>query len=237
MSEQYLALIPAAGVGSRAKLKMAKQFTAIGSKTIIEYALDPFLLDDNCKKICVVTQEDNEAWTSLSISGHEKIVSCIGGDTRMESVLKGLEMLMESEDKGSLVAIHDAARPCLSNEDLKKIMDFANEEMKDEGQGVFLAHQPSESVNLGDKNKVTKSLDRSKVWLSATPQVFFLEDILKALESAKEDEKFFSDEVGAAFTFFKNTISPLLSDRMNIKVTKKEDLVLVEQYLKLSGRI
>ena len=120
MSEQYLALIPAAGVGSRAKLKMAKQFTAIGSKTIIEYALDPFLLDENCKKICVVTQEDNEAWTSLSISGHEKIVSCIGGDTRMESVLRGLEMLMESEDKGSLVAIHDAARPCLSNEDLKK---------------------------------------------------------------------------------------------------------------------
>ena len=225
MSEQYLALIPAAGVGSRAKLKMAKQFTAIGSKTIIEYALDPFLLDENCKKICVVTQEDNEAWTSLSISGHEKIVSCIGGDTRMESVLRGLELLMESEDKGSLVAIHDAARPCLSNEDLKKIMDFADEEMKDE------------SVNLGDKNKVTKSLDRSKVWLSATPQVFFLEDILKALESAKEDEKFFSDEVGAAFTFFKNTISPLLSDRMNIKVTKKEDLVLVEQYLKLSGRI
>ena len=229
MSEQYLALIPAAGVGSRAKLKMAKQFTAIGSKTIIEYALDPFLLDENCKKICVVTQEDNEAWTSLSISGHEKIVSCIGGDTRMESVLRGLELLMESEDKGSLVAIHDAARPCLSNEDLKKIIDFANEEMKEEGQGVFLAHQPSESVNLGEKNKVTKSLDRSKVW--------FLEDILKALESAKEDEKFFSDEVGAAFTFFKNTISPLLSDRMNIKVTKKEDLVLVEQYLKLSGRI
>ena len=226
MSEQYLALIPAAGVGSRAKLKMAKQFTAIGSKTIIEYALDPFLLDENCKKICVVTQEDKEAWTSLSISGHEKIISCIGGDTRMES-----------EDKGSLVAIHDAARPCLSSEDLKRIIDFANEEMKEEGQGVFLAHQPSESVNLGDKNKVTKSLDRSKVWLSATPQVFFLEDILKALESAKEDEKFFSDEVGAAFTFFKNTISPLLSDRMNIKVTKKEDLVLVEQYLKLSGRI
>ena len=176
-------------------------------------------------------------WASLPISVHEKIITCIGGDTRMESVLKGLELLMESEDKGSLVAIHDAARPCLSIEELKKIMDFANEEMKDEGQGVFLAHQPSESVNLGDKNKVTKSLDRSKVWLSATPQVFFLEDIMKALGSAKEEEKFFSDEVGAAFTFFKSTISPLLSDRMNIKVTKKEDLVLVEQYLKLSGRL
>ncbi|MEC8378074.1 MAG: IspD/TarI family cytidylyltransferase [Pseudomonadota bacterium] len=237
MSEEYLALIPAAGVGSRAQLKLAKQFTEIGSKTIIEYALDPFLADENCKKICVVTQEDNDVWTSLPISGHEKIVSCVGGETRMQSVLKGLENLMETEDKGSLVAIHDAARPCLLNSDLKKLIDFAADEMKDEGQGVFLAHQPPESVSLGDKNKVTKSLDRSKVWLSATPQVFFLEDILKAVENAKDTDKFFSDEVGAAFSFFKSNITPILSDRMNIKVTKKEDLVLVEQYLKLSGRL
>ena len=50
MSEDYLALIPAAGIGSRAQLKLAKQFTEIGSKTIIEYAIDPFLLDENCKK-------------------------------------------------------------------------------------------------------------------------------------------------------------------------------------------
>ena len=73
MSEEYLALIPAAGVGSRAQLKLAKQFTEIGSKTIIEYALDPFLADENCKKICVVTQEDNDVWASLPISGHEKL--------------------------------------------------------------------------------------------------------------------------------------------------------------------
>ena len=115
---------------------------------------------------------------------------------------------METEEKGSLVAIHDAARPCLLNSDLKKLIDFAADEMKDEGQGVFLAHQPPESVSLGDKNKVTKSLDRSKVWLSATPQVFFLEDILKAVENAKATDKFFSDEVGSAFSFYKSNITP-----------------------------
>ena len=107
----------------------------------------------------------------------------------MESVLKGLEFLMEQEDKSSLVAIHDAARPCLIKEDLQKLMDFASEEMKDEGQGVLLAHQPPESVSLGNKNKITKTLDRSKVWLSATPQVFFLEDILRAIDNANEEKK------------------------------------------------
>ena len=65
----------------------------------------------------------------------------------------------------------------------------------------------------------------------------FLEDILRAIDNAKEEKKVFSDEVGAALNFFDGTITPILSDRMNIKVTKKEDLVLVEQYLKLSGRL
>ena len=47
MSE-YVALIPAAGVGARAQLKLAKQFNLVGKKTIIEFAIDPFLKDENC---------------------------------------------------------------------------------------------------------------------------------------------------------------------------------------------
>ena len=46
MSE-YVALIPAAGVGARAQLKLAKQFNLVGKKTIIEFAIDPFLKDEN----------------------------------------------------------------------------------------------------------------------------------------------------------------------------------------------
>ena len=57
MSE-YVALIPAAGVGARAQLKLAKQFNLVGKKTIIEFAIDPFLKDENCKTIYVVVAED-----------------------------------------------------------------------------------------------------------------------------------------------------------------------------------
>ena len=46
---EYVALIPAAGVGARAQLKLAKQFNLVGKKTIIEFAIDPFLKDENCK--------------------------------------------------------------------------------------------------------------------------------------------------------------------------------------------
>ena len=68
MIDDYLALIPAAGVGARAQLSTAKQFLKIGEKTILEHAIDPFLKDENCKKICVVTNEDDDLWPSMSMS-------------------------------------------------------------------------------------------------------------------------------------------------------------------------
>lgn len=236
MSE-YVALIPAAGVGARAQLKLAKQFNLVGKKTIIEFAIDPFLKDENCKTIYVVVAEDTQAWEALSISQHNKVKTCIGSSTRMLSVLNGLQEIKEDEDKSILVAVHDAARPCLDLKDLLGLMDKAQDEIKEDGEGCYLSYQPTESVNLVKNEKVQKSLDRNNVWLSATPQVFCLEDLLSALTKANDDEKVFTDEVSAMLHYFKKDISIYPCNKTNIKVTKKEDLETVEQYLKLAGRI
>ena len=236
MSE-YVALIPAAGVGARAQLKLAKQFNLVGKKTIIEFAMDPFLKDENCKTIYVVVAEDTEAWEALSISQHNKVKTCIGASTRMLSVLNGLQEIKEDEDKSILVAVHDAARPCLDLKDLLGLMSKAQDEIKEDGEGCYLSYQPTESVNLVKNEKVQKSLDRNNVWLSATPQVFCLEDLLSALTKANDDEKVFTDEVSAMLHYYKKDISIYPCNKTNIKVTKKEDLETVEQYLKLAGRI
>ena len=113
----------------------------------------------------------------------------------------------------------------------------AQDEIKEDGQGCYLSYQPTESVNLIKNEKVQKSLDRKNVWLSATPQVFCLEDLLSALTQAHNEEKVFTDEVSAMLHYFKKEISIYPCNRTNIKVTKKEDLETIEQYLKLSGRI
>ena len=209
----------------------------VGKKTIIEFAIDPFLKDENCKTIYVVVAEDTEAWDALPISQHNKIKTCIGASTRMLSVLNGLQEIKEDEDKSILVAVHDAARPCLDLKDLLGLMEKAQDEIKEDGEGCYLSYQPTESVNLIKNEKVQKSLDRNDVWLSATPQVFCLEDLLSALSKANEDEKVFTDEVSAMLHYFKKDISIYPCNKTNIKVTKKEDLETVEQYLKLAGRI
>jgi len=236
MSE-YVALIPAAGVGARAQLKLAKQFNLVGKKTIIEFAIDPFLKDENCRTIYVVVAEDTEAWEALPISQHNKVKTCIGASTRMLSVLNGLQEIKEDEDKSILVAVHDAARPCLDLKDLLGLMAKAQDEIKEDGEGCYLSYQPTESINLVKNEKVQKSLDRNNVWLSATPQVFCLEDLLSALTKANDEEKVFTDEVSAMLHYYKKDISIYPCNKTNIKVTKKEDLETVEQYLKLAGRI
>ena len=193
--------------------------------------------DENCKTIYVVVAEDTEAWEALSISQHNKVKTCIGASTRMLSVLNGLQEIKEDEDKSILVAVHDAARPCLDLKDLLGLMSKAQDEIKEDGEGCYLSYQPTESVNLVKNEKVQKSLDRNNVWLSATPQVFCLEDLLSALTKANDDEKVFTDEVSAMLHYFKKDISIYPCNKTNIKVTKKEDLETVEQYLKRAGRI
>ena len=235
--EEYLALIPAAGMGSRAQQNMAKQFQKIGAKCLIEYSIEPFLRDEKCQKICVVLQEEDEIWDSLAISSSEKIITCDGGTSRMESVHLGLKCLLETEDKNELIAIHDAARPCLIEAELNQLLSKAEEEIKNEGDGAFLAYQPVESVNIVINGTVKESLERNKIWLSSTPQVFRMIDVYNSIVSAIGEEKIFSDEVSSVSNYLKGQIHAVPSSKSNFKVTRKEDFEVATKILKEIGRL
>jgi 2-C-methyl-D-erythritol 4-phosphate cytidylyltransferase len=235
--EEYLALIPAAGMGSRAQQNMAKQFQKIGAKCLIEYSIEPFLRDEKCQKICVVLQEEDEIWDSLTISKSEKIITCDGGTSRMESVHLGLKCLLATEDKNELIAIHDAARPCLIEAELNLLLSKAEEEIKNEGDGAFLAYQPVESVNIVTNGTVKESLERNKIWLSSTPQVFRMVDVYNSIELATAEEKIFSDEVSSVSNYLKGQIHAVPCSKSNFKVTRKEDFEVATKILKEIGRL
>jgi 2-C-methyl-D-erythritol 4-phosphate cytidylyltransferase len=216
---------------------MAKQFQKIGAKCLIEYSIEPFLRDEKCQKICVVLQEEDEIWDSLTISKSEKIITCDGGASRMESVYLGLKCLLETEDKSELIAIHDAARPCLIEAELNLLLSKAEEEIKNEGDGAFLAYQPVESVNIVTNGTVKESLERNKIWLSSTPQVFRMIDVYNSIESAIAEEKIFSDEVSSVSNYLKGQIHTVPCSKSNFKVTRKEDFEVATKILKEIGRL
>jgi 2-C-methyl-D-erythritol 4-phosphate cytidylyltransferase len=191
----------------------------------------------NAKKICVVLQEEDEIWDSLAISKSEKIITCDGGTSRMESVHLGLKCLLETEDKNELIAIHDAARPCLIEAELNLLLSKAEEEIKNEGDGAFLAYQPAESVNIVTNGTVKESLERNKIWLSSTPQVFRMIDVYNSIESAISEEKIFSDEVSSVSNYLKGQIHAVPCSKSNFKVTRKEDFEVATKILKEIGRL
>ena len=177
-------------------------------------------------------QEEDEIWDSLAISKSEKIITCDGGTSRMESVHLGLKCLLETEDKNELIAIHDAARPCLIEAELNLLLSKAEEEIKNEGDGAFLAYQPVESVNLVTNGTVKESLERNKIWLSSTPQVFRMIDVYNSIESAIAEEKIFSDEVSSVSNYLKGQIHAVPCSKSNFKVTRKEDFEVATKILK-----
>ena len=165
-------------------------------------------------------QEEDEIWDSLAISKSEKIITCDGGTSRMESVHLGLKCLLETEDKNELIAIHDAARPCLIEAELNLLLSKAEEEIKNEGDGAF-SLSAVESVNVVTNGTVKESLERNKIWLSSTPQVFRMIDVYSSIESAIAEEKIFSDEVSSVSNYLKGQIHAVPCSKSNFKVTRR----------------
>ena len=107
-------MIPAAGTGERFDQKVAKQYVYLGSKTVLEHSITPFLQSKNLSGILVAISADDEQWKNLSFPGKEGIISVTGGNERFHSVYNALNFLADDLSDEDWIITHDAARPCLS---------------------------------------------------------------------------------------------------------------------------
>lgn len=164
---KYDAIVVASGVGSRANLGYNKVLYKMSNgKTVLENACQLFLLDEDCRKVIVVTSDD--------IFKHEKVVVVGGGAKRSDSVLNGLKAA-DSE----YVLIHDGARPYLS----KKALEDIKEAVVKTGAAI-LAHKCKDTVKKVINGKIVSTIDREEIYLAETPQAFLLKDLLRANEMA-----------------------------------------------------
>lgn len=222
MSRKIIAIIPAAGVGSRMKANKPKQYLTILGKTILEHTLNIMLAHPAISRIIVAISKHDPYSTGLSILSHEKIQLVEGGETRAESVLNALNAINE-EDAWALV--HDAARPCLTETDLNKLLEIHDE------HGAILATPVTDTIKRIDKmGSILATEDRSQLWQAQTPQ-FFRANLLKhALSNGLKQHCVITDEASAMeLAGFRPHLISGRSD--NIKVTRPEDLALAEFYL------
>ena len=130
MSREIIAVIPAAGVGSRMQANKPKQYLKILDKTILEHTLSVILSHPAINHVILAVGKNDPYLSEMTLFPHQNITLVEGGETRAESVLNGLKAIKNDH---AWVLVHDAARPCLTHQDLDKLLQTNDE------QGAILA--------------------------------------------------------------------------------------------------
>jgi 2-C-methyl-D-erythritol 4-phosphate cytidylyltransferase len=228
------AIIVAAGNSTRMNCEQSKQFLAIDGMPVIAKTLRAFEQAEKIDDIIIVAKEcDHEEILSLcqhyEIKKFYKITS--GGETRQESVLCGFKKI---KDKTKFVAIHDGARCLITTEDINRVCEYAYK------YGAASASTPvSDTVKLISKSNFIDydtQLDRNKVRLVQTPQVFGVNLYRAAAYTAKENN-FTATDDNALVENIKYNVKLVDCRRDNIKITTSDDLILAKLYIDLYKEI
>jgi len=229
--KQFWAIIPAAGAGKRMAADRPKQYLQFQDKTVIEYSLNR-LLDHPAISGAVVALDENDAyWKQLSFTHAKPVLNIKGGAERCDSVLSALQGLathLNNQDLSNIwVLVHDAARPCVREDDLNKLIEMASH---DDNGGLLALPVRDTMKRQQDNNRVQTTVDRTGLWHALTPQMFKLSLLIKALQDALEKGLHVTDDASAMELA---GYSPLLVEghEDNIKITRPFDLQLANLYI------
>ncbi|WP_439257368.1 2-C-methyl-D-erythritol 4-phosphate cytidylyltransferase [Lonepinella sp. BR2271] len=223
-TRRLVAVVPAAGIGSRMQTDKPKQYLTIQGKTILEHSLNVLLTHPaNIEQIILAVAPQDSYLSELNCLKQPRIRIIQGGETRADSVLNGLNHIPSSDN--TWVFVHDAARPCLTHGDMDKLLAV------NDINGAILATPAIDTIKRANNHKqIQQTEDRNHIWLAQTPQ-FFPADLLRhALQTALQQGLAITDEASAMeLAGFQPHLVQGRTD--NIKVTRPEDLALAAFYL------
>ncbi len=229
LATRYWAVIPAAGVGRRMGSAVPKQYLPLLGQPVLAHTLRIFLEHAQIAGVVVAISAGDEYWPQLvaQLPQSKPLLVAPGGAERSASVLNALEVLGSVAAATDWVLVHDAARPCLSAEDVQLLIHtLAQDEL-----GGLLALPVSDTLKQADASgRVAATVERSTLWRALTPQMFRFETLRTALRQATEQGLSITDE---AMALEAAGYAPrLLEGRAdNLKITKPEDLALAGFYL------
>ena len=212
--------------------ELPKQYLPLAGKPMIFHALRRLCGSSRLRGVFVILAPEDGEWAKhdwSEFSDKLMVIHC-GGGTRAQSVLNGLDAArgISSIADDDWVLVHDAARPCLSENQLDRLMD----ELADDEVGGLLAVPVADTLKRSDdSSRVERTEPREHLWQAQTPQMFRYKLLVEALGMAGGTAM--TDDAGAVEAL---GLHPklVLSDARNLKVTYPQDLVLAELILRNS---
>ena len=221
-----IALVPAAGSGSRMASTTPKQYLDLLGQPLIAHTLRALLGAARLAQVVVVISPEDEWWESydwptlLGESFTRLLVLRVGGDSRAQSVLNGLAALPASD---AWVLVHDAARPCITSLQVDAMIT----QLEYDDVGGILAVPVADTLKVAaDEERIAHTTPRAGLWQAQTPQMFRHQELLAALQAAlPEHVADITDEASALERLGKSP-KLIMGSPWNLKVTYPQDLVL-----------
>lgn len=223
-----VALLPAAGSGSRMGGSLPKQYLDLAGEPIIMHTVRRFIENADIDCVAVVLSADDRYFDAHDwrFAGSRLRVLRCGGDSRAESVRNGLRALAGEFDGQDWVLVHDAARPCLG---ARLLVDMMIELEDDEVGGILAIPVADTLKRTTDGAHIAETVPRDMLWQAQTPQMLRFGLLHEALErdcgTGITDEASALERLGWQPRLVKG--SP-----RNLKVTYSSDLPLAELILK-----
>lgn len=228
--KKVVALLTAAGVGSRMKQDIPKQFLHIDNKPLIIYTLEAFQTHPSIDEIIVVCLD---GWHDIlksyarqfNISKLKYVVS--GGSTGQESIKNGLDELKKYCSDDSIVLVHDGNRGLVSHEIISDSLSTCAQ------KGSAVAVIPcTEAVFESDNGEESdRQIPREKLYRTQTPHVYTLGKMLWAHEEALKRNITNTAATCSLMQSLGEKIHFSRGSEKNIKITTVEDIDIFKALL------
>ncbi len=214
-------IIPAAGKGERFGASEKKTFAKVEGRAVFLRSIEQFLnREDVCQTILAIAPEDQEEMKSKYAAnlGFMGVKLVVGGDRRCDTVAKALEVVAEDAE---YVAVHDAARCCVSTD----MVDAVFAEAVKTGAAILAAPLVGTIKRVGEAKVIDATVPREGLYEAQTPQVFRKSVLLEAYAKRAEfpgeptDDSQLVEAIG-------HPVSVVVSDFTNLKITTRGDLTL-----------
>ncbi len=218
------AIIPAAGRGKRIGASVPKQFLEIQGEPLLHHTLTVFAY---CKLIdyvvLVMPRADVDKVGKDWLNKYEIVREVVvGGEQRQDSVYNGFNSLERATD---IVVVHDGVRPFTT----PQMITATVEEAQQHGAAIT-AIPVNDTIKQAIDGFVKQTVPRDGLWRVQTPQAFQYGLLQQAFKKAKKDSYYGTDE-GSLVEYLGERVKIVPGSELNIKITRKEDIVLGESLL------
>ena len=229
----HIALIPAAGIGSRYGAATPKQYAPLHGIPMLQHTLNLFAANPRIAHIAVIISPSDTWFANCITLPANASVHPQGGDTRARSIANGIAHLLNQQliQPSDTLLVHDAARCCLPQSALNRLLDALDNDPHAQQHGALLAIPVADTLKRQTASHPPRSahtLPRDGIWQAQTPQAFQAALLHRALSQSNlaqiTDDASAIEQLGLQPTL-------VMGDSRNIKLTRPDDAPLSEDFL------